>query len=106
MADLRRRGLTERLPTTGGDPVAVARVVNALVDGHSGNTGTVTLGQSDTSTEIVSPIFRSSTVMLLVPLSEDAASIVWWIDSMSRRSVTIGHDAPAQDVSFAWIAVG
>lgn len=105
---LSRRSNAERLPATGGAPAAVARIVNRLLDGQSENVGRVTLAPGTTSTVIRSPIFRPTTALILVPLSQAAAPINWWMESAvtDRLAITIGHAAPAGDASFAWIAVG
>ena len=106
MVDL-RRSPDERLPIPGGNPEAVARVVNRLVDGQSANVGNVTLASGTTSTVIRAPIFRASTVLVLVPRSSAAAAISWWQETNADKgAITIGHSAPGADVPFSWLAVG
>lgn len=102
-----RRSDVTRLPTTGGSPAEVARVVNSLIDGHHESHGAVTLAMGTTSTVIRSSIFSAHTILQLTPTSPEAAAVAWWqMDVDEKRSVTIGHDSPAGDVAFLWVAGG
>lgn len=96
----------ERLPVVGADPIAVARVVNRALSGQLQNVGEVTLASGTTETVIRSPIFRATSVLILVPLSSAAAAISWWQDSRARGSITVGHSAPGSDLDFAWVVCG
>lgn len=104
MADLRRT-LDNRLPVTGGNGPEVARAVNAALDGYLQSTGTLTL-TAGAETVIRAPIFRASTVIILVPRSSAAAALSWWVSAADVRQITIGHDAAAGTEEFSWVAIG
>lgn len=64
-----------RLPPFGGDPRAVAEIVNKVMDGKTNNTGTVTIATAGaTTTTINDPRIGYDSVVILVPTSQTAAS--------------------------------
>jgi hypothetical protein len=64
-----------RLPPFGGDPRAVAEIVNNVMDGKTNNTGTVTIATGGaTTTTINDPRIGYDSVIILMATSQTAAS--------------------------------
>jgi hypothetical protein len=62
-----------RLPPFGGDPRAVAEIVNKIMDGKTNNTGTVTLATGNaTSTTLYDERISPDTKIVLIPFSDAA----------------------------------
>jgi hypothetical protein len=62
-----------KLPTFGGDPRAVAEILNLVLDGKTNNTGTITLATGNaTSTTLFDERISIDTKIVLVPFSAAA----------------------------------
>ena len=62
-----------RLPTFGGDPRAVAEILNGAMDGKTNNTGTITLETGNaTSTTLYDARISIETKIVLIPFSSAA----------------------------------
>ena len=62
-----------RLPPFGGDPRAVAEIVNKIMDGKTNNTGTVTLATGNaTTTTLYDERISPETKIILIPFSSAA----------------------------------
>jgi hypothetical protein len=98
-----RRSTYSYLAPNGAPPAEVARAVNEIRDGQMDVTGSLTM-ESGTSQTVIN---TERAVVMLIPMSEAAAAVAWWIDtSPTRGKVTIGHDAAGSDLDFAWIGLG
>jgi len=63
-----------RLPTFGGDPRAVAEILNGAMDGKTNNTGTITLETGNaTSTTLYDARISIETKIVLIPFSSDCS---------------------------------
>jgi hypothetical protein len=87
-----------RLPPFGGDPRAVAEVVNNIMDGKTNNTGTVTLGTGwVTSTTITDARIGIDSVILVIPSSDaaeaDAAPYGCFTNNSDQLSPSVGSTA-------------
>jgi len=97
----------EYMPAPGPvSPAQVARMVNGMRQGHLDVVREVTVTAATTETVVEDQRIRLTTYPLVVPLSSDAANLVWWFKERGRQSVTIGHDAPGGDVDIAVVLVG
>ena len=64
-----------RLPPFGGDPRAVAEILNNVLDGKTNNTGTITLATGNaTSTTLYDERISVDTKIILIPFSDAAES--------------------------------
>jgi hypothetical protein len=62
-----------RLPPFGGDPRAVAEILNGVMDGKTNNTGTITLNTGNaTTTSLVDERISIDTKIVLIPFSDAA----------------------------------
>ena len=62
-----------KLPPQGGDPRAVAEVVNGLMEGKSNNTGLITLNTGNaTSTTLYNERISPDSVIIVIPASDAA----------------------------------
>lgn len=87
-----------RLPPFGGDPRAVAEVVNNIMDGKTNNTGTVTLATGwATSTTITDARIGIDSVILVIPSSDaaeaDAAPYGCFTNNSDQLSPSVGSTA-------------
>ena len=95
------------LPYQGGEPRAVAEVVNNSMNGKTNNTGSVTLAASSTTTTLNDERLGFDSVILLSPLTANAAAQSPFISTHAKGSAVITHTSVAHaDLLFAYIIVG
>ena len=91
----------------GSNPREVAEVVNNLAAGKSNNTGNVTLTASSTTTTLNDERLGFDSVILLSPLTANAAAQNPYISTKTKGSVVITHTSVAStDLNFDYIIVG
>jgi hypothetical protein len=91
----------------GSNPRDVAEVVNNLAAGKSNNTGNVTLTASSTTTTLNDERLGFDSVILLSPLTANAAAQNPYISTKAKGSVVITHTSVAStDLNFDYIIVG
>jgi hypothetical protein len=91
----------------GSNPREVAEVVNNAVNGKTNNTGTVTLADSSTTTTLNDERLGFDSVILLSPLTANAAAQNPYISTKAKGSVVITHTSVAStDLNFDYIIVG
>jgi hypothetical protein len=91
----------------GSNPREVAEVVNNAVNGKTNNTGTVTLAASTTTTTLNDERLGFDSVILLSPLTANAAAQNPYISTKTKGSVVITHTSVASaDLNFDYIIVG
>jgi hypothetical protein len=91
----------------GSNPREVAEVVNNAVNGKTNNTGTVTLAASTTTTTLNDERLGFDSVILLSPLTANAAAQNPYISTKAKGSVVITHTSVAStDLNFDYIIVG
>ena len=95
------------LPYQGGEPRQVAEVVNNAMNGKTNNTGAVTLTASTTTTTITDERLGFDSIILLSPLTANAAAQTPYISTKAKGSVIITHTSTAHtDLNFDYIIVG
>jgi len=95
------------LPYQGGEPRAVAEVTNNAMNGKTNNTGSVTLRASNTTTTLNDERLGFDSVVLLSPLTANAAAQNPYISTKAKGSVVITHTSVAKaDLNFDYIIVG
>nr|DAG43785.1 MAG TPA: hypothetical protein [Caudoviricetes sp.] len=82
---------------------ALALAVNGVIAGETLNTGTFTAGAGDKA--VRDPRCRAGRVAMLVPLNADAASMTWYLSSMTRGEMTFTL-AGSGTGSWAWLIFG
>lgn len=96
------------LPTTASTRDIVT-MVNALNQGRSNNTGTVTLSPSSTTTVVQDSRAGSESVILLIPMTASAAAAqpATYISSRAKQSFTLTHTSdPSNDRLFSYVVIG
>jgi hypothetical protein len=76
----------------------LSRVVQALREISAGSTnamGTVTLTASATSTVVTNALCSTSSMIVLVPTTNNAATAIVWQSAVANGSFTLGHDSTA-----------
>jgi len=105
-----RGDMYRKLAFQGGEPREVAEVVNNLVEGKSNNTGEVTLAvASATTTTIYDERIGYNSVMLLMPTTANAASVMstTYIGTTNKGNAVITHTANTlTDKKYRYIIVG
>lgn len=86
-----------RLPPFGGDPRAVAEILNLVLDGKTNNTGLVTLATGNvTSTTLYDERISVDTKIVLLPFSDaaegDSAPYGQFSDYNDQAATTIGSE--------------
>jgi hypothetical protein len=86
-----------RLPPFGGDPRAVAEILNLVLDGKTNNTGLITLGTGDVaSTTLFDERISVDTKIILIPFSDaaeaDSAPYGQFSDYNDQAATTIGSE--------------
>ena len=95
------------LPYQGGEPRDVAEVTNNAMNGKTNNTGSVTLRASNTTTTLNDERLGFDSVILLSPLTANAAAQSPYISTKAKGSVIITHTSVASaDLNFDYIIVG
>jgi hypothetical protein len=91
----------------GSNPREVAEVVNNSMNGKTNNTGTVTLTASTTTTTLNDERLGFDSVILLSPLTANAAAQNPYISTKAKGSVVITHtNVASTDLNFDYIIVG
>jgi len=91
----------------GSNPREVAEVTNGIMNGKTNNTGSVTLRASNTTTTITDERLGFDSIILLSPLSANAAAQTPYISTKAKGSVIITHTSTAHtDLNFDYIIVG
>ena len=100
-------GMYRTLPYQGGEPRAVAEVTNNAMNGKTNNTGNITLSASSTTTTLNDERLGFDSVVLLSPLTDNAAAQSPYISNHAKGSAVITHTSVAHaDLLFAYIIVG
>ena len=100
-------GMYRTLPYQGGEPRAVAEVTNNAMNGKTNNTGNITLSASSTTTTLNDERLGFDSVVLLSPLTANAAAQSPYIASHAKGSAVIAHTSVGHaDLLFAYIIVG
>ena len=95
------------LPFQGANPRQISEVVNGILQGKTNNTGSVTLTASTTTTTITDERLGFGSVILLSPLTANAAAQTPYISSKLKGSVVITHTSVAStDLDFDYVIVG
>ena len=97
------------LPYQGGDPRAVAEVVNNAMNGKTNNSGTFTLLTSVTETTVSNERAGFDSVIVFSPTSVTAAEETHYtyIKTKAKGSFTVGHrNTSNTDVTYDYIIVG
>lgn len=85
----------------------VVAAVNELADGRSNNVGRVRLTPGATSTSVTFATSSLSSMIVLSPLTPNAAAVQWYIMYKQNGSFIIGHSASgATDLDFDFSCVG
>jgi hypothetical protein len=87
----------------------VSNVVRSIMTGKTNNTGSVTLTASATSTVVSDINVGGDSVILLSPLTANAAAAIGttYISSVGDQTFTITHANNAQtDKDFSYVVVG
>ena len=85
------------LPPFGGEPRAVAEILNGVMNGKTNNTGTITLNTGNlTTTELIDERISIDTKIVLIPFSdaaeEDTAPYGQFSDYNDQAATTIGTE--------------
>ena len=95
------------LPYQGGEPRNVSEVVNNAMNGKTNNVGTVTLTASTTTTTITDERLGFNSVILLSPLTANAAAQTPYVSTKAKGSAVITHTSVVStDLDFDYIIVG
>ena len=91
----------------GSNPREVAEVTNGIMNGKTNNTGSVLLRASNTTTTITDERLGFDSVILLSPLTANAAAQIPYPSTKAKGSVVITHTSTAHtDLNFDYIIVG
>ena len=85
----------------------ISEVTNGIMNGKTNNTGSVLLRASNTTTTITDERLGFDSIILLSPLSANAAAQTPYISTKAKGSVIITHTSTAHtDLDFDYIIVG
>jgi hypothetical protein len=85
----------------------ISEVTNGIMDGKTNNTGSITLRASNTTTTITDERLGFDSIILLSPLTANAAAQTPYISTKAKGSVIITHTSTAHtDLDFDYIIVG
>ena len=85
----------------------ISEVTNGIMDGKTNNTGNITLRASNTTTTITDERLGFDSIILLSPLTANAAAQTPYISTKAKGSVIITHTSTAHtDLDFDYIIVG
>jgi hypothetical protein len=92
----------------GATPREISEVVNNIMNGKTNNTGTITLATGGaTSTVIYDERIGFDSVVLLTPITLNAAGYVYYVDTNTKGSITIRHAAnTTAGRTFRYVAIG
>lgn len=93
------------LPPFGGDPRAVAEVVNGLMQGKSNNTGSVTL-TTGTSTTLDDSRIGATSILVFMPITSDAAGTTVWVSARNQGQATLAHASGTADRTYDYAVIG
>lgn len=99
----------DQIPTRPADVVKTAEAVNSLIQGKLNVTGTVTLTAGATSTIVTDNLFQSRQVVVLMPLTANAAGALatTYVSARNKGAFTLTHaNAGTTDRQFAYIRLG
>lgn len=97
----------EYFPSNGPtSPMQIARIGNECRQGYLDVTVPVIVENGTSVTMIEDQRVRATTVPLLVPLSADAANMVWWMEGAGRGFIEIGHSTAGSDLEFRAVLIG
>ena len=82
--------------------LALAVGVNAALRGDTANTGRVDCAAGKTSVTV----YDKRRLAMLIPLDAAAASAVWWLDGMTRDSMTFAFATAPGPCRFGWALIG
>jgi hypothetical protein len=98
------------LPSFGGDPRAVAEVVNGIMNGKTNNTGLVTLREAEVTTVITDERIGYNSVILFMPITADAADEMshghMYVSSRGKGTATISHGNHNSVMTYAYVVIG
>ena len=85
----------------------ISEVTNGIMNGKTNNTGSVTLRASNTTTTITDERLGFDSIILLSPLTANAAAQIPYPSTKAKGSVIITHTSTAHtDLNFDYIIVG
>lgn len=93
-------------PTRWSSDEDKARALMQVMRGKLNVTGETTIFDATTETIVRDPDFGIDTVLVLVPTTAAGAALAWWQAGTGKGTVTVGHDAPDDPLTFRWIALG
>lgn len=89
------------------DLYAIVNTINEVADGRSNNVGQVTLTPGATSTSVTFATASLSSMIVLSPLTPNAATVPWYILMKANGGFVIGHpSSAATDQMFDFSCVG
>lgn len=92
---------------TPGQMLALAVGVNKALRSETANIGRVTAAVGASSVTIQDPRCRAGRLAMLIPLDATAAGVDWWLDDMTRDSMTFGFGAAlGADAEFGFAFLG
>ena len=85
------------VPPGGADARTTATVIRNLVDGKSNNTGSITLTANATSTTLTDTRVGANSVIVLMPITANAATAMTaiFVSARGTGTATITHDSNA-----------
>jgi hypothetical protein len=105
-----RSDMYRGLNPAGAEPREISEVTNGVLNGKTNNTGTVTLNvASATTTTIYDERIGYNSVMLLMPTTANAASVLstTYIGTTNKGNAVITHTANTiTDKTYKYIIVG
>tara|TARA_B110000503_G_C6970047_1_gene338804 strand:+ start:13 stop:315 length:303 start_codon:yes stop_codon:yes gene_type:complete len=96
------------LPYQGGDPRAVAEVLNNSMNGKTNNTGTFSTTVFTTSATLNDERIGYNSVILFMPLDHDSSAelIDIYFDNFAQGSCTVNYGNHATARNYRYIIVG
>ena len=105
-----KKGVSYRkLPEPGGNPRAVAQVVNLLLDGKMNVKGSLTLTQNAGSTTVTDYRVGTNSAILLMPKTANASAAITstYVEAVGQNEFTLSHSNNAQDDrNFDYVVLG
>jgi hypothetical protein len=96
------------LPAFGGDPRAVAEVVNGIMNGKTNNHGSVTLATGGaTTTTITDERIGYGSKIMLMPTSATSSTTTVYVSAKGKGNATVSHAANStSNITFDYVVVG